>query len=164
MVGKSRTRIPREVREQVDALAAARDALDAEQAERRKREDAAFERYAQCAMEATAISEEREAALAELGRQHERVERDTSTRLDAVEARRRAVLVELNSDGRSADDLATMFAMPVKRIRTMLRAVKTATTTGRAVAAAGQRSRTATATAAVEQPVADHGQNPAAAE
>lgn len=132
MAGKTGARAPREVRDRVGELAAARDRVDADQVERRRREDEAFARYAAADLAAQKVTAERDTALADLDQQQLRVRDAAETKLAAVEERQRAVLAELNSGGRSAEDLAAVFGLPLKRVRTQLRAAKAenATTNG----------------------------------
>lgn len=87
------------------------------------------------------IAAERDAELAKLDVERARVEERTGERLGEVESEQRAVLAELNADGRSADELAALFGVPVKRVRTLLRAARSATAAGPADPAA---TRTAT--------------------
>ncbi|WP_210036690.1 translation initiation factor IF-2 [Pseudonocardia parietis] len=124
------------VRERVSRLTAARDALDAEQAERRRREDTAFTRYAEAAARAETITGERDAALEQLQGERARVEQRAAERLGEVETEQQTVLVELNAAGRSAEELAALFELPVKRVRTLLRAARSTTTKGPNAAAA----------------------------
>lgn len=132
MAGKTGARAPREVRDRVGELAAARDRVDADQVERRRREDEAFARYAAADLDAQKVTAERDTALADLDQQQLRVREVAETKLAAVEERQRAVLAELNCGGRSAEDLAAVFGLPLKRVRTQLRAAKAgnATTNG----------------------------------
>lgn len=127
MTGKAASRTPRPVREQAERLAAARDELDARQVERRKREDEGFARYAAADLDAEKVTKERDAALADLDRQRERVHAAAEAKLADIEDRQRDVLAELNRGARSAEDLATLFGLPLKRVRTLLRAAKAAT-------------------------------------
>ncbi|RZT75534.1 hypothetical protein EV383_6275 [Pseudonocardia sediminis] len=127
MAGKTGARAPREVRDRVGELAAARDRVDADQVERRRREDEAFARYAAADLDAQKVTAERDATLAELDQQRQRVRDAAGAKLAAVEERQRAVLAELNRGGRSAEDLAAVFGLPLKRVRTQLRAAKAET-------------------------------------
>lgn len=144
MAGKSRARAPREVRDRVGELAAARDRVDADQVERRRREDEAFARYAAADLDAQKVTAERDIAISELEQQRERFQDAAETKLAAIEERQRAVLAELNGGGRSAEDLAAVFGLPLKRVRTQLRAAKAetapprATPTATSVATAGR--------------------------
>lgn len=121
VAGKSRTKNDRQIRDRVAELAAARDRLDVEEAERRRREDEAFERYARADADAVQVAAERDRALADLEVQAQRVRDDADTRLGEIEQRQREILAELHGAGRKADDLATMFGLAVKRVRTLLR-------------------------------------------
>ncbi len=121
MANRGKAKSDRRVRDRVAELAAARDRLDADDAERRRREDDAFKRYAHADAAADRVVAERDAALAELAAQRERVSEAAATRLDEIEQRRGEILAELNRSGRKADDLAAMFGIGVKRVRSLLR-------------------------------------------
>jgi DNA-directed RNA polymerase specialized sigma24 family protein len=107
--------------DRLQRLTEARDRLDAEQAERRKREDAALADYAAAAGEADAVITRRDAALADLDRQRQAVRDDAAAALAALEQRQTTVLAELHALGRRAEDLAALFDLPVKRVRALLR-------------------------------------------
>ncbi|MBP2371713.1 translation initiation factor IF-2 [Pseudonocardia parietis] len=124
MAGRGKTKADRQIRDRVAELAAARDRLDAEEAERRRREDEAFERYARADADAVQVAAERDAALADLEAQSRRVSDDSASRLGEIEQRQREILAELHRSGRKVDDLAAMFELPVKRVRTFLRQVR----------------------------------------
>ncbi|WP_224404211.1 translation initiation factor IF-2 [Pseudonocardia sp. ICBG1034] len=115
MANRGKAKTDRRVRDRVAELAAARDRLDADEAERRRREDDAFKQYAYADADADRVVAERDAALAELAAQRERVSEAAATRLDEIEQRRGEILAELNRSGRKADDLAAMFGIAVKR-------------------------------------------------
>ncbi|GAA1868653.1 hypothetical protein GCM10009772_49410 [Pseudonocardia alni subsp. carboxydivorans] len=121
MANRGKAKTDRRVRDRVAELAAARDRLDADEAERRRREDDAFKQYAYADADADRVVAERDAALAELAAQRERVSEAAATRLDEIEQRRGEILAELNRSGRKADDLAAMFGIAVKRVRSLLR-------------------------------------------
>src|SRR4249920_3783988 len=80
-------------------LAAAREQLDAEIVERRRREDEQLTEYA-AATDAVTEAEAQELAT--------------------LEARQGAVLVALHAD-RTAEELATLVSLPLRRVRTLLR-------------------------------------------
>lgn len=128
------------IRERVSQLTAARDALDAEQAERRRQEDTAFTRYAEAAARAETIAGDRDAELDELHRERTRVEQRATERLNEVETEQRTVLAELNTAGRSAQELAALFELPVKRVRTLLRASRSTTSANTTTSPTGANS------------------------
>lgn len=103
------------------ALTAARDRLDADQAERRRREDAALAAYAAAAGEVEDVVAARDRALADLDRQREKVHTGADQQLAEIQSRQSAVLAELTELGRPADDLAILVDIPVKRVRVLLR-------------------------------------------
>jgi hypothetical protein len=102
-------------------LTAAREQLDALAAERRRREDTLIQEYALAAGDAADAHTRRDTALAELDRQVRAVRDDAAAEIEAAQARQVAVLVELNTT-RSAEQLASLFGLRVKRVRQLLRA------------------------------------------
>ena len=153
MAGKNRTKNDRQVRDRVAELAAARDRLDAEEAERRRREDEAFERYARADADAAQIVAERDATLADLESQAQRTRDAATASLGEVEARQREILAEFHAGGRKADDLAAMFGLAVKRVRTLLRQARPPV--GAAAPAAAPQARVATDAATPAAPPAE---------
>ncbi|ANY10789.1 translation initiation factor IF-2 [Pseudonocardia sp. HH130630-07] len=129
MTTRKTAKTERAVRDRAGAIAAARDRLDADQAERRRREDEAFARYARADRDAEQIVADRDAVLADLERRRRGAEGDAETRLGEVEVRRREILAELHRDGRKAEDLAAMFELPLKRVRGQLRQARRASAT-----------------------------------
>jgi hypothetical protein len=103
------------------ALTAARDRLDADQAERRRREDAALAAYAAASGEVEDVVAARDRSLADLDRQREKVHIGADQQLAEIQARQSAVLAELTELGRPAEDLAVLVDIPVKRVRVLLR-------------------------------------------
>lgn len=140
MAGKSRTKNERQVRDRIVELAAARDRLDTEEAERRRREDDAFERYARADADAAQITAERDSTLGDLEAQAQRVRDAATTKLGEIETRQRDILAELHAGGRKADDLAAMFGLAVKRVRTLLRQARRPAGTGAPAAAPQARA------------------------
>jgi DNA-directed RNA polymerase specialized sigma24 family protein len=102
-------------------LVEARERIDAEQAERRRREDTALATYAGLLDEVGAITTRRDAALAELEDRCRGVNDEAAAALDAVRARQGQVLAELAALGRRAEDLAALLDVPIKRVRSILR-------------------------------------------
>ena len=101
-------------------LAAAREQLDAEIVERRRREDGLLTEYAAATDAVTEAEARRDAALAELERQAAQVRETAEQELATLEARQGAVLVALHGD-RTAEELAHLVALPLRRVRTLLR-------------------------------------------
>ena len=106
---------------QLSALTARRDDLDRAQLERRRLEDEQLEAYAN----AVAEVQELDAALAERERVlREQVDEARATaavlRARALDKQSRA-LAELTRLGRSAESLAALAMLPVKRVRRMVR-------------------------------------------
>jgi chromosome segregation ATPase len=137
--------------DRLQRLTEARDRLDAEQAERRKREDAALADYAAAAGEADTVITRRDAALADLDRQRQAVRDDAAAALAALEQQQTTVLAELHTLGRRAEDLAALFDLPVKRVRALLRDHRGhAATSGNALPPAAAATATASAAPAPE--------------
>jgi hypothetical protein len=133
-VAKQRMRQSRQERDDIAAMLAKRDQLDRDQQQQRQREEAAFARYAHAQLRVTEIERERADAIADLDLRREQVMTDAREQLDAVTADQCAVLVELHVDGRgrrSAEDLAALFELPVKRVRAMLKRARAAEPAGR---------------------------------
>ena len=86
-------------------LAAAREQLDAEIVERRRREDELLTEYAAATDAVTEAEARRDAALADLERQATQVREAAEQELATLEARQGAVLVALHAD-RTAEELA----------------------------------------------------------
>lgn len=116
-----RTRRSRRVRDDVAAMVAKRDQLDREQEQQRRLEESAFERYARAQERIVEIEQNRDVVLAELDRRREEAVAEADAEAEAIGAQQCAVLAELHGRQRSAEDLAAMFGLPVKRVRTMLR-------------------------------------------
>ena len=101
-------------------LAAAREQLDAEIVERRRREDEQLTEYAAATDAVTEAEARRDAALADLERQATHVREAAEQELATLEARQGAVLVALHAD-RTAEELPTLVSLPLRRVRTLLR-------------------------------------------
>ncbi len=106
--------------EHLARLTAARDRLDADRTERRRREDNALAQYAAAAGEADGVIARRDAALAELDRRREAVHAQADAELAVLSERQSGVLGELAELGRRAEDLAALVGLPVKRVRALL--------------------------------------------
>jgi hypothetical protein len=83
---------------------------------------------------------------------------DADAGLGEIEQRQREILAELNRSGRKVDDLAAMFGLAVKRVRTLLRQARPPA--GAAATAAAPQARAANDTAQ-QAPTADAGDTPA---
>ena len=101
-------------------LAVARERLDAEIVERRRREDGLLTEYAAATDAVTEAEARRDAALAELERRAAEVRATAEQELATLEARQGAVLAALHGD-RTAEELAHLVALPLRRVRTLLR-------------------------------------------
>ncbi|MBN9753902.1 hypothetical protein Ae406Ps2_6012c [Pseudonocardia sp. Ae406_Ps2] len=110
----------RAARHALAQLTEARDAVDARLEDRRRRENVLLERYAATLAEQQRVEDELTAGLGRLAR----LRADTDQQLAAIEADRGDVLVGLNAEGRSAEDLAQIAGLPLKRVRTILRSKK----------------------------------------
>ncbi|MDN5749407.1 MAG: translation initiation factor IF-2 [Pseudonocardia sp.] len=130
-------------------LTAARDRLDADQAERRRREDAALAAYAAAAGEVEDVVAARDRSLADLDRQREKVHTGADQQLAEIQARQSAVLAELTELGRPAEDLAVLVDIPVKRVRVLLREHRDRVVADTAPAAAPATSTAPAAAASV---------------
>src|SRR3954452_10024137 len=101
-------------------LAAAREQLDDEIVERRRREDEQLTEYAAATDAVTEVEVRRDAALADLERQATQMREAADRELATLEARQGAVLVSLHGD-RTAEELAQLVSLPLRRVRTLLR-------------------------------------------
>lgn len=111
--------------EQLRALKAKRDAADAEIAERKRREDAALERYAEAVAAGVAVEEELERELAALDRKREELRTAAERRKAQTAAEAAAALAEIVAlPGRSVEEVAGWVDLPVKRVRRMVRDAK----------------------------------------
>ena len=102
-------------------LTAAREQLDAALVARRRREDELLTEYAVVTDAVTDAEARRDQALADLERQAAEVRAAAEQELATLEARQGAVLVALHGD-RTAEELAHLVTLPVRRVRTLLRA------------------------------------------
>ncbi|ALL79347.1 hypothetical protein AD006_29100 (plasmid) [Pseudonocardia sp. EC080610-09] len=103
------------------AMHAKRDQLDRDQEEQRRLEESAFERYARAQERIAEVEHTRDETLAELDRRREQAVADAEQELASIGVEQCAVMAELHGRRRNAEDLAAMFGVPVKRVRTMLR-------------------------------------------
>lgn len=111
-------------KELLAGLLQARDKVDADSVERRKREEQALTAFAEAEVEAQGIGAEVERALAELDRQRDAVKAKAAERVAGVDGRKARALLELTEVGRSAEDVAAMTGLGVKRVRQMIRDVR----------------------------------------
>jgi hypothetical protein len=102
-------------------LTAAREQLDANIAERRRREDALLAQYAAVADAVADVAARRDAALADLDRQAEQLRDDVQQELAALQTQQGDILVALHAN-RPAEQLADLVGLPLKRVRVRLRA------------------------------------------
>lgn len=137
-----RPRRARRGREQAAALAelrTRRDELDADLVKRRQLEDAALERFVAAAAKVRKVHEAAEARAVDLERQASAVRDKATEDAAAGEAEQAAALFELHELGRSAEELARLTGIAVKRVRAMVRSARPT----RAVPAAGAGPRAA---------------------
>jgi hypothetical protein len=102
-------------------LTAAREQLDAALVARRRREDELLTEYAVVTDAVTDAEARRDQALADLERQAAEIRAAAEQELATLEARQGAVLVALHGD-RTAEELAHLVTLPLRRVRTLLRA------------------------------------------
>lgn len=102
-------------------LKARRDRLDADQADRQRREDAALARYVKGLQVAESAYKDAEHKAAALERQAEDVRAKARQEAADGEAEQAAALAELKQLGRSADNLAQMTGLSARRIRTLFK-------------------------------------------
>jgi chromosome segregation ATPase len=112
------------VSEKLRALQANRERVDAEAAARRTREDELMRRYAVAADQSDRIRQRQAAKLEELQAEIRKLDEDTERQIKETEAAQHAAIGELNDLGRSAEELARLFDMPTKRVRSILRGLK----------------------------------------
>jgi DNA-directed RNA polymerase specialized sigma24 family protein len=98
-----------------------RAGVDEKQADRQRREDEALTRFADAAVAIGQAQEEQDRQLGELAKQGEQVRTRTVERVDDLEADQAAALADLAELGRSAEDIAAIVGLPVKRVRRLIR-------------------------------------------
>ena len=104
------------------SLQARRDELDQAAAERRRREDDLLNEYAtDVVAELYNITTREDARVEELMAQVARTHTEADEARAAIATRRAIILANLADLGRSADELATVLALPTKRVRQMIR-------------------------------------------
>jgi len=106
--------------DELRALLAARDKLDADKAERERRENDALAAYAAAAARRKTIDEEVTAKVAGLEREIAAARASGQARQAEVDAEQAKAVAELSQLGRSADQLGQLFGVPAKRIRRMI--------------------------------------------
>lgn len=109
-----------DVTSRLKALQAAREKLDADATERRRREDEALHQHAIASGKLDQLTERRDAKLAELQRTIAKVEADFDDEAAAIKAEQEAAIRALKELGRTADELAVLFTLPVKAVRRIL--------------------------------------------
>lgn len=128
MPGRGRSRGV--VAKRVEDLAARRDGIDAEVAERRIRENDALEHWVSLAVEREEIASTRDDEMARLEAERSRVQDDAAQRVALVDAQQAAVLLRLSRDSRTAHQLSALFELPLKQVRDMVRVAKAAEASG----------------------------------
>lgn len=114
------------VAQRVDDLSSRRDALDVEQEQRRIREDAALQRWAGLTVQRDEIESARDVELERLDVERAQIRDEAARRIVDAEADQATVLLELNCDGRTVDQLSTLFGLSLKQVRDMLRVARSA--------------------------------------
>lgn len=111
------------VDDQLSALLAKRDTLDADKAERDRLEKEALRRYAEAQVQLSGIDGEAARRVEELRRQIAEVEQKAKDDRAAGERAQSESLATLNAEpvGRTAEELARLFDLPIKRVRRMIR-------------------------------------------
>lgn len=123
--GERKQRRPRRsnaVAEQLAALKGNRDELDADKAERERAENAALEKYAKALVRVDEINAERSRKVTELAEQTSAVHAQAQRDIADTELTQGDALAELSGLGRSAEDIARVVHLPVKRVRAMIKA------------------------------------------
>lgn len=125
---KSRRRRKGEVDEQLAELLAKRDSLDVGKAERERVEQEALRRYAEARVQLDGIDGEAQRKVDQLRQQIEQVQQRAKEDRSAGETAQSEALATLNAEpvGRTADELARLFDLPIKRVRRMIRQGKSA--------------------------------------
>jgi DNA-directed RNA polymerase specialized sigma24 family protein len=99
-----------------------RASVDEKQADRKRREDEALTRFADAAVAIGQAREERSRQVDALVQQVEQVNERMVARVNDLEADQAAALSELAEIGRSAEEIAAIVGLPVKRVRRLIRA------------------------------------------
>lgn len=152
---RGRRRRSSEVDDQLAALLAKRDSLDVGKAERERIEKEALRRYAEAQVQLSGIDSEAARKVEELRRQIAEVEQKAKDDRAAGERAQAEALAALNAEpvGRTAEELARLFDLPIKRVRRLVREGKpgksssagsaVATPAGESVASSSESSATA---------------------
>lgn len=109
-------------------MRAKRAELDAERAERQRVEDAALKAYADGFAAIEKVQQQTRRKIAKLNTQIGQVTEDGERRAAEIEQQQAAALAHLQEAGRSAEEIAAMVELPVKRVRKMLRGQRPSTT------------------------------------
>jgi DNA-directed RNA polymerase specialized sigma24 family protein len=98
-----------------------RASVDEKQADRARREDTALTRFADAAVAIGQAQAEQQRQMVELEKQAEQIRARTTVRVDELAAEQSVALAELAELGRSAEDIAAIVELPVKRVRRLIR-------------------------------------------
>lgn len=120
---RRRRRRSSEVDDQLAALLAKRDTLDADKAERDRIEKDALRKYAEVQVQLAGIDGEAQRKVEELQQQIAAVQQKARDDRAAGERAQAEALAALNGEpvGRTAEELAQLFELPIKRARRMIR-------------------------------------------
>ncbi len=153
---RRRRRRSSEVDDQLAALLAKRDTLDADKAERDRIEKEALRKYAEAQVQLAGIDGEAQRKVEELQQQIADVQQKAREDRAAGERAQAEALAVLNGEpvGRTAEELAQLFELPIKRARRMIREGKPSKAPG---SAAGPASSPRTSRNALPGPAAASG-------
>lgn len=120
---RRRRRRSSEVDHQLAALLDKRDTLDKDKAERERVEKAALRKYAEAQVQLAGIDSEAQRKVEELQQQIAAVQQKARDDRAAGERAQAEAVAALNSEpvGRTAEELAQLFELPIKRARRMIR-------------------------------------------
>lgn len=135
---RRRRRRSSEVDDQLAALLAKRDTLDADKAERDRVEKEALRKYAEAQVQLAGIDGEAQRKVEELQQQIADVQQKAREDRAAGERAQAEALAALNGEpvGRTAEELTQLFELPIKRARRMIREGKSSRAPGGAAGTA----------------------------
>jgi hypothetical protein len=120
---KRKRRSPAEA-ETLKELQQRRQELDAEAAERRRREDEALAMYAAAEARRAGIRDDEQRQLDDLVARQAKVRERAGRQMEAVDSEQGAALLSMKELGRSGPELSRLTGLPVKRVRAMLAAAQ----------------------------------------
>jgi hypothetical protein len=110
--------------QELEQLLSRRAELDKDKVEKEQREKDALRQYADAAVQLKTIDAAAHLRVEELEKQVAEVRRKAQGDKAGVESEQARALAALSELGRTADELATLFDLPVKRVRRMVQAGK----------------------------------------